>query len=101
MSIYSEANAAFAEVHSVAVLGEACSIANANTTGVFNGEQETYRFDGQSQRKITIRQAVVLKSNYANRPADRAVVVKGSSSYVITAITDDPCQWIISLEKRT
>lgn len=101
MNIYAEANAAFSEIHSTAILGEPCSIANTNVNAVFNGEQETYRFDGQSQRKITIRQAVVLKSAYANRPTDRAAVVKGSSAYVITAITDDPCQWIISLEKRT
>lgn len=101
MSIFSEANAAFAEIHGTGVLGEACSIANANVTAVFDAERTQMRFDGQSQRLVTARSAVVLKSAYANRPADRAAVVKGAASYVITSVSDDPCQWIISLEKRT
>jgi hypothetical protein len=43
----------------------------------------------------------VLKSNQANRPADRANLTKDTSNYVIVTVSDDPCQWILSLEKRT
>lgn len=101
MSIYDEANAGFSEVHGTGLLGEPCNIANTPANAVFDAERTVMRFDGVSQRWVTTRQAVVLKENLPNRPADRAVVTKGSDSYVTTVINSDPCQWILTLEKRT
>jgi hypothetical protein len=85
------------------ITGDAFTMSGLPYKGTFDAERIDIGFAEIGQREVVRRTCVAAKCQWMTKPdpAQRDIVVVGTSEYVLAAITEDGVHYLLTLEKRT